>query len=190
MPEAFLPPRPRIPLFLRPGIWIAEKITGRTMLPARILAWHWKTALGSGLLEAFTPHGRDAAEARLLKLVRLKASLSTACPFCLDMNADEIAHFGITQEELDALARPGGETEVGTFTPSERTAIRYSGAISATPPDIPEALVSEVRKHFSPAETVMIAATAAQVNYWARLIQALGIPPAGFSTDCPLRLPL
>jgi len=27
---------------------------------------------------------------------------------------------------------------------------------------------------------VILVSTAAQVNYWARLIQGLGIPPAGF----------
>ena len=182
-------PPARIPLLLRPGIWIAEKLTGRPLLPARILSWNWKTALGSGLLEAFTPHGKGPAQVRLLKLVRLKASLATACPFCLDMNSAQIETTGITQAELDALARPGGEDEVASLSARERCAIRFAMAISQTPPTISEPLAAEVKALFSEREIVRVAATAAQVNYWARLIQAFGIPPAGFSETCPLRLP-
>ena len=33
---------------------------------------------------------------------------------------------------------------------------------------------------------VTIASTSAQVNYWTRLIQALGVPPAGFSDKCDI----
>jgi hypothetical protein len=34
---------------------------------------------------------------------------------------------------------------------------------------------------------VILASTAAQVNYWARLLQALGVPPAGFSDRCEIK---
>jgi alkylhydroperoxidase family enzyme len=43
-----------------------------------------------------------------------------------------------------------------------------------------------LKQHFTEREIVILASTAAQVNYWARLIQALGIPPAGFSDHCEL----
>jgi hypothetical protein len=35
---------------------------------------------------------------------------------------------------------------------------------------------------------VILASTTAQVNYWARLIQALGIPPAGFNEACEVKI--
>ena len=38
------------------------------------------------------------------------------------------------------------------------------------------------------AHTKILATTAAQVNYWARVIQALGVPPVGFTDSCPLPL--
>ena len=41
-----------------------------------------------------------------------------------------------------------------------------------------------LREEFSERELVILATTAAQVNYWARVIQALGIPPAGFTDAC------
>jgi hypothetical protein len=34
--------------------------------------------------------------------------------------------------------------------------------------------------------SVIIAGTCAQVSFWARLMQALGVPPAGFSAQWPV----
>ena len=33
---------------------------------------------------------------------------------------------------------------------------------------------------------VVIASTCAQVNFWTRLIQSLGVQPAGFSSECSI----
>jgi alkylhydroperoxidase family enzyme len=49
--------------------------------------------------------------------------------------------------------------------------------------------MTALREAYSERELVILATTAAQVNYWARVIQALGIPPAGFRTDCELPTP-
>jgi hypothetical protein len=45
----------------------------------------------------------------------------------------------------------------------------------------PPAFITELKEHFNEREIVILATTAAQVNYWTRLIQALGCPPAGLS---------
>ena len=46
--QAFIKQPDRILFFLKLGILISELITGKTMLPARILAWYPKAAIGSG----------------------------------------------------------------------------------------------------------------------------------------------
>jgi len=45
---------------------------------------------------------------------------------------------------------------------------------------------SNIERPFLGAGIVIIASTCAQVNFWARLIQALGVPPAGFSAECSI----
>ena len=40
--------------------------------------------------------------------------------------------------------------------------------------------MQSIKDNFNEREIVILATTAAQVNHWARLIQALGAPPAGF----------
>ncbi len=49
--SAFINPPERIPVYLKIGIWFAERIAGKEMLPARLLACYPKAAIGSGVLK-------------------------------------------------------------------------------------------------------------------------------------------
>jgi alkylhydroperoxidase family enzyme len=184
--EAFINPPARIPFLLKIGIWITKKATGKELLPAKILAWYPKAALGSGALEALVAHQDGRLEARMLKIVRIQASLAAACPFCIDMNSAQFEESRITKEELLVLQGRKSMQEVLTFSEREQLAIQYAKLISQTPLQFPRAFIQELKQCFSEREIVILASTAAQVNYWARLIQALGIPPAGFSNQCDI----
>ena len=176
--QAFIEPPKRIPFFLKLGILLSEKVTGKVMLPARILAWYPKAAIGSGALEALVAHADGRLGRRFLKLVRMTASLAAACPFCIDMNSHDYRAEGITDEEAASLR--GDFEQVTTFSEREKLAIAYTRVISSTPLKFHPELVQKVKAAFTEREFVILASTAAQVNYWARLIPALGIPPAGF----------
>lgn len=178
--HAFIEPPKRIPFFLKLGILLSEKVTGKVMLPARILAWYPKAAIGSGALEALVAHADGRLGRRFLKLVRMTASVAAACPFCVDMNSHDYRAEGITDEEAASLR--GDIEQVTTFSEREKLAIAYARTISSTPLKFHPELVQKVKAAFTEREFVILASTAAQVNYWARLIQALGIPPAGFGT--------
>ena len=49
---AFIDPPPRAPLLFRLGTRLAERIAGKRLLLARILAWYPRAAFGAGVLEA------------------------------------------------------------------------------------------------------------------------------------------
>ena len=176
--QAFIKQPERIPLILSLGIWVSERITGRTMLPARILAWYPKAAIGSGVMEALVAHEDGEMTQRMLKLIRMAASYAAACPFCVDMNSYEHREVGITDEEAESLRDDFDQVE--SFSEREKLAIAYARLVSSTPLKFHPDLVERVKSAFTEREFVILASTAAQVNYWARLIQALGIPPAGF----------
>ncbi|MBN9105977.1 MAG: hypothetical protein J0I14_13335 [Propionibacteriaceae bacterium] len=175
----------RINPLLRVAIAVSDRVTGRRMLPARLLAWYPRAAIGAGVLESLVAHHEPSE--RLLKLVRITASITANCAFCVDMNGFEYDRVGITDAELRALPA-GTEDAVATFSAAERLAIDYARRISRSPLVFPEELTTALRAAFTERELVILATTAAQVNYWARVIQALGIPPAGFTEACPLPL--
>jgi alkylhydroperoxidase family enzyme len=179
--NAFIEPPGRVSPVLRFGIWVSEKITGRRMMPARILAWYPRAAIGSGLLEALVAHRDGRIDERMLKLVRMAASFAAACPFCIDMNSYEHEALGIDSQEVLALRGQLKLEDVPSFSDRERLAIAYARLVSQTPLKFQPDFIERVKASFHEREMVILASTAAQVNYWARLIQALGIPPAGFS---------
>ncbi|MRR15097.1 MAG: carboxymuconolactone decarboxylase family protein [Deltaproteobacteria bacterium] len=184
--KAFIDPPVRIPFYLRIGLWISKLATGRDLLPGRLLAWYPKTAISSGMMEALVAHHDKTLSKRILKLVRLRVSFAVACPFCIDMNSYDYDQFGISSEELSALAGRSAITAVKTFSAREMTALEYAVLISQTPLTFPQDFVSKLKADFTEREIVILAATAAQVNYWARLLQGLGVPPAGFSNQCSI----
>ncbi|MCE1252515.1 MAG: carboxymuconolactone decarboxylase family protein [Anaerolineae bacterium] len=178
--NAFIKPPAHMALFLKIGIWISKKITGKDMLPARLLAWYPRAAIGSGVLESLVAHPEGRVDERLLKIVRMQASFAAACPFCIDMNSYRYQDYDIRPDEILALRGQKDYKQTDTFSEREKLAIEYTRSISATPLKFYPDFIERLKTQFSEREIVMLASTAAQVNYWARLIQALGVPPAGF----------
>lgn len=183
---SFIEPPPRLPLLLRLALFLVEKRLGRRMLATRILAWYPKSAIGSGIMEGLVAHDEPQVPRRLLTLIRVRTSFLVSCPFCIDMNAAGYADKGITDQEIRALQGLVGLDEVATFSAREKAALRYVECACATPVSFPAAVVEAMREQFPPRGMVIVASTCAQVNFWARLIQSLGVPPAGFSGSCPI----
>ncbi len=177
---AFISPPAKIPWYLRLGLWVARRISGEDLLPARLLAWYPKAAVSSAVLEGLIAHQDGKLDERILKLVRMTVSFTAGCPFCVDMNSAGWEKL-ITPEELAALQGRKPLEEIASFSKRESLAIEYARLISSTPLNFPRAHIAELKQHFNEREIVILATTAAQVNYWTRLIQALGCPPQGFS---------
>jgi len=181
---AYIDEPARIPWYLRLALRAAEKKTGRRMLPGRLLAWHPRSALGAGLLEALVTHRDREIPPRLLKLVRVQVSFQASCRFCIDMNAFGFEESGISPGEILALQKPEGPSEGQGFSPRELAALAWVRGLTATPIRVEPEVLAEVKRLFSPRALVILSATASQVNFWTRLIQGLGIPPAGFHESC------
>src|SRR5512145_163284 len=119
MMKAFIDPPAHIPFYLRIGLWISRLVTGRDLLPGRLLAWYPKAAISSGVMEALVAHQDALLDKRLLKLVRLRTSFFLACPFCIDMNACDYQQFGITPGEFSALEGKTDRQAEKTFSSRE-----------------------------------------------------------------------
>lgn len=179
------PPRP-LPIIPRLLLRIVEKSLGKELSANRILAWYPKALFGSGVMEALVAHDDREVPRRLLKLLRMYTSFLVSCPFCIDMNSKEFEGEGISDEELLALRGLKGFEEVKSITEAERAALSYARCISRTPLLFEAGTIAKLKSQFSDRAIVIIASTCAQVNFWARLIQAFGVPPAGFSESCSI----
>lgn len=184
--NAFIKPPKKIPGFLKLGIMISRRVTGKDLLLPKLLAWYPKVAISSGILESLVAHGKKDLDERILKLVRIQTSLTVSCAFCIDMNSFEYEKSGITKLEVDALSGRVSVNEVVTFSEKERIVIDYVKCVCRTPIQIPKEVSDNLVLNFTEREIVILASTVAQVNYWARLIQGMGVPPEGFSDKCEL----
>ncbi len=185
--DLLISPPARVPWFLRPMLWLAKKITGKDPLPGRLLAWFPKGAVGAGVFE-LAAAGKGDLEPRVLTVARVAASVTSGCPFCLDMNAGTWQRNGLKAGELPGLFALE-EAALERLGEREAWAARYAVALSRTPVELSEPLRAGLTRVFTPRETVVLAATIAQVNFWARLNQGLGVPAAGFFDESVCKLP-
>jgi AhpD family alkylhydroperoxidase len=181
-------PPARVPWYLRPMLWVTRLVTGKDPMPARMLAHFPKGAVGAGLFEVLTAHAPGDLEARTLATARIVASAASGCPFCVDMNAATWCDAGLTAEELPLLLTVD-EPRWSELGVREQLAARYARALSMTPVELDEGLVAELRRTFTARELVVLATTIAQVNYWTRFNQGLGVPAAGFFDESVCALP-
>ena len=94
---------------------------------------------------------------RILKLVRIQASLAASCAFCMDMNSFQADQVGITPEELLALQSKDEVNTTASFSRRERIAIEYARLISNTPLNFPSDFALELKECFSEREIVFVA---------------------------------
>src|SRR4051812_14327835 len=100
--RAFIDPPRRIPLLLRPALAYARRKAGRSILPAELLTWYPRAAVGSGAMEALVAHRDGRIDERMLKFVRMAVSFAVECPFCIGINAEGWEKL-MTEPELAAL---------------------------------------------------------------------------------------
>ena len=181
---SYIEPPARIPLLLRLFLWLVERRIGRKLLANRILTWYPRAFLGSGIMEGLVAHDEPELPRRLLALVRMYTSFLVSFPFCIDMNSREFEKKGITEHEITALQGRVTIDEVPTFSEREKSALRYVECMCRTPLEFTTEAIEDVKRNFSERGFLILASTCAQVNFWTRLIQSLGVPPTGFSTEC------
>ena len=134
-------------------------------------------AIGVGSYEAGL-YFSSRLDSRTKLLASAKAASMIGCQFCLDIGSALSSAMGITERDLLDLRR---YRESEAFTDRERLAIEFAEAMTVTPLAVTDSLIEQVRATFTSAEIVELVAEVAWENHRARLNQALGVRPMGFS---------
>lgn len=125
-------------------------------------------------------------ESRLKQLASSKAAAMVNCEFCMDIGAELGRWDGMTEQQIVDLPR---YQDSDAYTPVEKLVISFAEEMSKTPALVPEELRKELLQHFSMAQLTELAAEVAWEHQRARLNQALGVRPAGFSDGAVCFLP-
>lgn len=101
----------------------------------------------------------------------------------MDMNAAGSSKAGATDEEIQALSDYRNSS---LFTEAEKLAFELADAATQVPADISDDLFARLKKHYSDAELVELAAIIALENFRSRFNRVFRVEPNGFYCPIPV----
>ena len=121
---------------------------------------------------------RSGLEARLMHLVKLRASQINGCAYCIDMHWKDLRALDETEQRLYSLAV---WRECPWYTERERAALAWAEAVTfVATGQVPDAVHAEVRPHFSDTELADLTLAVATINAWNRLSIAARLTPGRY----------
>lgn len=111
--------------------------------------------------------GKLGLDARLLDLVKLRASQINGCAYCVDLHTADLRKAGETDRRLATL---GVWHETPFFTEREQAALAWTEAVTqVATTHVPDAAYDALRAQFSDAEQVDLTLALCAINSWNRL---------------------
>ncbi|MEO7428529.1 MAG: carboxymuconolactone decarboxylase family protein [Acidimicrobiales bacterium] len=151
----------------------------------RALARRPQLLVGTGLYEVAI--GLSArVEPRLKVLAELKVAALVACEYCLDIGSALGRDAGLAENQLRDLHTYRSSA---AFDDDERLVLELAEAMTRAPAVVPEGLREQLAARLTRAGMIELVAVIAWENQRARLNQALGIRPSGFSDGAFCVLP-
>ena len=109
----------------------------------------------------------SSIEAKLMHLLKMRASQLNGCAYCLDMHSKDARALGETEQRLYGL---DAWREAPYYTDRERAALEWTEALTlVTQGHVPDDVYDRARKQFSEQELVELSMVAVAINGWNRL---------------------
>ena len=117
-------------------------------------------------------------DAKLLHMIKLRASQINGCAFCIDMHWKDARAAGETEQRLYGL---DAWRESPYYSDRERAALEWTEAVTLlSNGHVPDSTYERVRPHFSEAEIAALTLAIAMINSWNRLNVALRTEAGGY----------
>jgi 4-carboxymuconolactone decarboxylase len=153
--------------------------------PLRMYAYVPKLLNAIGRLE-LAESKIDILSARQRALAELKSATTVSCEYCIDLGSQIARSWGLTDEELLALA---DYHNAACFSDLDKLILEYATAISRTPVEVTDELFDALRTHFDNAQLVALTHIVTLGNLRGRFNVALDIGSSGFSEGRVCALP-
>src|SRR6201987_450052 len=148
----------------------------RTTMKPRMNFYQAAPDTMKALMALETQIASSGLEQSLMELVKSRASQINGCAFCINMHTQDARKRGETEQRLYLL---NAWREAPLYTDRERAALAWTEAVTLiSQTHAPDDVYSEVRAHFSEAETVNLTMLIGAINTWNRLaISFRALPP-------------
>lgn len=108
------------------------------------------------------------------------------CSWCMDFGWYVSRNKGLDVAKLEHLA---DWRESDVYTPLERSVLAYAEAMTATPPEVTDELVADLRAHLTDEQLVELTEMISLENLRSRTNSALGLTSQGFKDHCEVPTP-
>jgi AhpD family alkylhydroperoxidase len=126
-------------------------------------------------------------EPTLVELVKMRASQSNGCAYCIDTHSKDARAAGESEQRLYAL---NAWRETPFFSDRERAALEWTEAITLIAQShAPDDVYARVRESFSEKEIVNLAFAVVTINAWNRLAISMRSVPGSYQTGKPAGKP-
>jgi AhpD family alkylhydroperoxidase len=159
--------------------------TGGMLEPLRMYAHIPRLLNAIGKLEQ-AESKLDILSPRHRALAELKSATTVRCEYCIDLGSQIARQWGITDEELLAMA---DYRNASCFSDVDKLILEYATAISRTPVEVSDQLFDSLRAHFDTPQLVGLTHVITLGNLRARFNLALDIGSSGFSDNRVCALP-
>ena len=117
-------------------------------------------------------------DAKLLELVKIRASQLNGCAYCIDMHTKDARSKDETEQRIYAL---DAWRETPFFSETERAALAWTEALTNIQQGhAPEAVYQEVSRHFNEAEIMSLTLAITTINAWNRIAIAFRLVPGSY----------
>jgi len=165
------------PWYLRPFFWSQRRKYGQVLKPALVWARVPGLFLALAAFNGILDRRRSPLPPALRSLVMARIAQINHCEFCIDLNAATLARRQGSPARIETLAAWRDDPR---FDAAERVALEYAEAMTWPDRGVSDALVAEVRRHFTEDALVELTALVALQNLSSKFNAALAIPAQGF----------
>jgi AhpD family alkylhydroperoxidase len=121
-------------------------------------------------------HARRTVDHTLYHLVKLRASMTNGCAYCVDMHSRDALAAGETTARLFGLA---AWHDAPFFTERERAVLALTDAVTELPTGgVPDEVWDEAARHFDDRDLANLLIAIGVINLWNRIAIPTRIEPA------------
>lgn len=113
-------------------------------------------------------------DAKLMEIIKVRASQINGCAYCLDMHFKDAVHIGETEQRLYSLP---AWRDCPYYSEAERAALAFTEAVISQS-HLTRTVTDPMEEHFTPVEIANITLAVISINSWNKLNKVLQ-PVAG-----------
>jgi AhpD family alkylhydroperoxidase len=170
-------------LSYRLSAWYARRRYGTQIEPLAAMGHNMPVTRADAIFELQIQRWRKLDQG-LKDLAVMAAAAQIGCAWCIDFGYwESVTNHGVAAEKIRAVPH-WRDSEV--FSELERLVLEYAEAMTATPPQVTDDMVTRLSAHVTEQQLVELTAIVAVENLRSRINSALGLTAQGFKDRCEI----